>query len=250
MGRLSESAFAAQARELQARFADDERAAGFALFELVRFLAEDAQRIRNGVSGDAYVERALGTWDRDMSRLQNQLENVMAPALAEGEPTTVAADVVAPILEGLWPAWMSELPQYRAGVRPMDPLLPPTTRAEVLDGVRRLKTRPVVTAVVQLWNGANEARGFDASSGDDAPSRAFKKTITEFRAAFEGRAPGDPDEGPSSWDGVVEWAGRLSEQAADGASDLWSSLESNLPLYVAVAAAGTTLAVLLWRSLK
>ncbi len=233
--RLSIIELADQARAIR-EDADSDLIAAHALYAFVASLADQAQKLRNTVSGDVYAQRGLGMWDLDMSRLQHQLAQVMRPTLEGrgGPDASYERDVIRPILDGVWPAWLSSLPQYADGVQMRDPLLPPTA-TPVRDG--SFQTQPVVASVGALWNQAFEAAEFDAShDGNDDASRWVKEAVTSMRAYFEGEAPGDTNR--TAWADARNLFAAVGKAAGDVGGALYDGFGSGFGTVLGYAAAG------------
>jgi len=224
MPKLNSTTVVGLARDLEQQLEAHPVELGEALVELIRGLAASADEVRAGISPDVYLQRGLRQWDRDRDRLEQQLERVFLPSIRgeveDATPAdTVPGDVTGPIVRGVWPAWIPTLPQYAGGVKPTDPLLPPTTRVQTVQGVRTFKTLPVASAVAQLWSEVHVAADFDRELG----AERLRAVLTKTAAAFE-RPDDTGNEGETNvWRTIREWANAAGELAGNAGSNIWDT---------------------------
>lgn len=202
-----------------------------ALVELVEQLAKSADETRSSISGDVMIQRGLAQWDRDRERLRQQVLRVFEPSLrgenGQAPEDIVHDDIVEPVIRGLWPAWLSELPQYTAGVSAFDPLLP-RVKTRTVDGKRRFKTQPVAATVASLWTQVHVAAGLDREQG----MARFRSVLTATAAAFEEpAADGNPGEF-NVWETAQSWANKAGELVESGSSAFFGS--SGFGTFIAV----------------
>jgi hypothetical protein len=204
--------------DLREVFGSSELGAGaLALVQIVMLQLDQAKGMVDGLSGDVFVERGLGTWKEDYDAsfarivwIADKLRKISESS--DGKEVKLAAVynfVARPILDGLYPKEMlDELPTFAK-----------RNITAKSDGGGEGVGEAYASAT--LWNQAAVAGQFDNAQSNDWLSDRYREILSEAIVKIQTSAPGET---PTWGDATV----KVIEKIKEGADALIEPIASAL----------------------